>query len=56
MYFLFRDMRIRARFTAVYTFMCDYSGMYVCIYVISSHIARVRIDRVRRLPILLMFG
>ena len=26
-YFLFGDMYIRARFTAVYAYMCDYSGM-----------------------------
>ena len=30
-----------------------YSAMYVCMYVRSSHIARVRINRVR-LPILLL--
>ena len=40
-------------FTAIYAHMCDYSVMYVCIYVWSSHIARVRINRVR-LPILLL--
>ena len=42
-------------FIVVYAYMCDYSGMYVelCIYVRSSHITRVRIDRVR-LPILLV--
>ena len=28
-YFLFGDMYIRARFTAVYAYMCNYSGMYV---------------------------
>ena len=54
--FLFGDMHIiRARFTAAYAFMCKYSGMYaeLCIYVWSSHIARVRINRVR-LPMLLV--
>ena len=25
-YFLFEDMYIRARFTSVYAYMCDYSG------------------------------
>ena len=53
--FLFGDMYIRARFTAVYEYMCNYSGMYIelCIYVLSSHIERVRINRVR-LPIMLV--
>ena len=37
-YFLFGGMYIRARFTAVYGYMCNYSGMYVepmyvCMYV-----------------------
>ena len=34
-YFEFGDMYIRARFTAVYAYMCNYSGMYVelCLYV-----------------------
>ena len=34
-YFLFGEMYIRARFTAAYkyTYVCDYSGIYVCIYV-----------------------
>ena len=42
-------------FIVVYAYMCDYSAMYVelCIYVWSSHIARVMINRVR-LPILLV--
>ena len=33
--FLFGDMYIRARFIAVYAYMCNYSGMCVelCIYV-----------------------
>ena len=33
--FLFGDMYIRARFIAIYAYMCNYSGMYVelCIYV-----------------------
>ena len=47
-YFIFGDMIIRERFTAVYAYLCDYSGIYVCIYVWSSHIARVK------LPILLV--
>ena len=46
--FLFGDMCIRARFTAVSAYMCIYSGMYNCIYLCSSHINRVR------LPILLV--
>ena len=55
-YFLFGDMYIRARFTAEYAYMCNYSGMYVelCIYVWSSHIARVRINRVRLLILLVV--
>ena len=32
-YFIFGDTYIRARFTAVYAYMCDYSGMYVCMYI-----------------------
>ena len=32
-YFLFGDKYIRARFTAVYACMCDYSGMDVYIYI-----------------------
>ena len=35
--------------------MSDYSGMYVYMYVLSSHIARSRINRVR-LPILLVIS
>ena len=31
--FLFEDMCIRARFTAEHAYVCDYSGMYVCMYV-----------------------
>ena len=34
-YFKFGDMYIRARFTAVYAYMCNYSSMHVelCLYV-----------------------
>ena len=34
-YFLFGDMYIRAQFTAVYAYICNYSGMYVelCLFV-----------------------
>ena len=34
-YLKFGDMYIRARFTAVYAYMCNYSGMCVelCLYV-----------------------
>ena len=52
-YFIFGDMYIRARFTAVYEYTCDYSGMYVCIYVWSSHISKIRANLVM-LPILLV--
>ena len=40
-YFLFGDMHIRARFTAVqcaYIYMCDYSGMYVYVYMYGHQI------------------
>ena len=37
-YFLFGDMCIRARFTAVYAYMCNYSGMYVLYVYMCSHI------------------
>ena len=30
---IFYITSIRARFTAVYAYMCDYSGIYVCMYV-----------------------
>ena len=42
--FLFGDMYIRARFTAVYAYMCNYSGMYVelCLYVWPSQPNRAR--------------
>ena len=46
-YFLFGDMYIRARFTAVYAYMCNYSGMYVeLVYMYDHH-------NWARLPILL---
>ena len=35
-------------------YVCMYVSMYVCMYVWSSHIARVRINRIR-FPILLVF-
>ena len=45
--FLFGDMYIRARFTAVYAYMCNYSGMYVeLVYMYDHH-------NWARLPILL---
>ena len=46
-YFLFGDMYIRARFTAVYSYMCNYSGMYVKLVHIYDH------HNWARLPILL---
>ena len=46
-YFLFGDMYIRARFTAAYAYMCNYSGMYVeLVYMYDHH-------NWARLPILL---
>ena len=45
--FLFGGMYIRARFTAVYAYMCHYSGMYVeLVYMYDHH-------NWARLPILL---
>ena len=37
-YFLFGDIYIRVRFTAVYTCMCDYNGvcMYMCMVITYS--------------------
>ena len=46
-YFLFGDMYIRARFTAVNAYMCNYSGMFVeLVYMYDHH-------NWARLPILL---
>ena len=46
-YFLFGGMYIRARFTAVYAYMCNYSGMYIeLVYMYDHH-------NWARLPILL---
>ena len=37
-YFLFGGMYIRARFTSVYAYMCNYSGMYVeLVYMYDHH-------------------
>ena len=46
-YFLSGDMYIRARFTAVYAYMCNYSGMYLELVYMYDHHNWVR------LPILL---
>ena len=46
-YFLFGDMYIRARFTTVYAYMCNYSGMYVELIYMHDH------HKWARLPILL---
>ena len=42
-HFKFGGMYIRARFTAVYAYMCNYSGMYVelCLYVRPSQPGKV---------------
>ena len=46
-YFLSGDMYIRARFTAVYAYMCNYSGMYLELVYMYDH------QNWARLPILL---
>ena len=48
-YFLFGDMYIRSRFTAVYAYMCNYSFVYVELICMYDHHNSARLGKVARL-------